>query len=74
VLTQKPLAGHVLFLRSPGPAGSSDETLTVVPTGTSTRFIGEIGYVFTAKSVKPGPYRLVLKGEGAVFTVEVKQR
>ena len=74
VLTQKPLTAHVLFLRSAGPTGSSDDTLTVVPMETSTRSIGGISYVLTAKSIKPGPYRLVLRGEGEVFTIEVKQR
>jgi len=73
-LTQKPLTAHVLFLRSPGPAGSSEDTLTAVPMHTSSRRIAGFGYVFTAESVKPGPYRLVLKGSGAVFTVQVKQR
>jgi hypothetical protein len=73
-LTQKPLTGHVLFLRSPGPAGSSEDTLTAVPMQTLTRSIGGFGYIFTAISVKPGPYRLILKGKGSVFTVEVKQR
>ena len=33
-----------------------------------------IAYVFSAKSVKPGAYRLVLKGEGAVLALEVRQR
>ncbi len=74
MLTQKPLTGHVLFLRSAGPTGSSEDTLTAVPMQTLTRSIGGFGYFFTAKPVKPGPYRLVLKGKGSVFTVEVKQR
>lgn len=74
VLTQKPLTAHVLLLRSAGPTGSSDGTFTVVPMETWTRSIGGIAYVFTARSIKPGPYRLVLKGEGEVFTIEVKQR
>ena len=75
VLTQKPLRVRVLFLRSPGPAGSSDDTLTVVPMQTSTRsFGGAISSISTVKSLKPGAYRLVLKGAGEVFTVEVKQR
>jgi hypothetical protein len=73
-LTQKPLTDHVLFLKGPGPAGSSEDNLTAVPMHTSSRSIAGFGYVFTAESVKPGPYRLVLKGSGAVFTVEVKQR
>jgi hypothetical protein len=73
-LTQKPLTDHVLFLKSPGPAGSSEDTLTAVPMHTSRRSIAGFAYVFTAKSVKPGPYQLILKGSGAVFTVQVKQR
>jgi hypothetical protein len=75
VLTQKPLTGRVLFLRSPGPTGSSDDTLTVVPMQTATRsFGGAISSISTVKSLKPGAYRLVLKGAGEVFTVEGKQR
>lgn len=75
VLTQKPLTGRALFLRSPGPTGSSEDTLTAVPMKTSTRsFGGAVSSLSTAKSLKPGPYRLVLKGAGEVFTVEVKQR
>jgi len=75
MLTQKPLTGHVLFLRSAGPAGSSEDTLTVVPMQTWTRSIaGAVDYVFTAKAIKPGSYRLGLKGDGEVFNVEVRQR
>jgi hypothetical protein len=73
-LTQKPLTNHVLFLKSPGPAGSSEDTLTAMPMHTSRRSIAGFAYVFTAKSVKPGRYQLILKGSGAVFTVQVKQR
>jgi len=76
VLTQKPLRELVLFLRSPGPTGSSDDTLTVVPMHTSTRsFRGDlISSISTVKPLKPGAYRLVLNGAGKVFTVELQQR
>jgi hypothetical protein len=76
VLTQKPLRELVLFLRSPGPTGSSDDTLTVVPMQTSTRSFGGdlISSISTVKSLTPGVYRLVLKGTGEVSTIEMKQR
>jgi hypothetical protein len=74
VLTQKPLAKHVLLLRSPGAAGSSEDKLTVVPMHTWTRSLAGHDYILTAKAVKPGPYRFVLIGEGEVFTVQFSQR
>ena len=75
VLTQKPLVRHVLLLRTPPPNGAYGDKLTVVSMQSWQRSMGPtIAYVFTAKSVKPGAYRLVLKGEGAVFALEVRQR
>ena len=74
VLTQKPLTKHVLLLRSPGVAGSAEDNLTVVPMHAWTRSLTGISYVFTARPIKPGPYRFVLIGEGEVFTVEFSQR